>query len=282
MMKKPQTNNPALHLANLVLTERIPLDEGIVRAQTSGILVDLIQGLNVITGGNFFDIDEMKQRVRSGDALRALQGRLPLLELPANLNVSVAAEGSPDPSGEQPAVPSVGGDSTENTEQQEEETRARLTQEVSEIARKIRALREERREHAHQIAFIEAVEKQKSIRPKPWVAGMVIAVFTMILAGPVFLLVASPVVLLVFVSVGLGLAAVVVQRESVWYRHDVQIETTAAEQRHRIKEIHRKQIARVDDEVMGLRNSVRPLLEVLPDSQRSVLEATYPEAFGKA
>ncbi|MCG3196222.1 MAG: hypothetical protein HUU16_07995 [Candidatus Omnitrophica bacterium] len=284
-MKKAQATNPALQLANLVLNERIPLDEGIVRAQTGGILLEFIQGLNVLTGGTHFSIDEIKNRVRSGDALRALQGRIPLLELPPEIRDSEQFRGMAGASADHPhdaeAPHKSEGEEPENAEEKEEEARARALNEISEIAKKVRALREERREHSHQISFIEAVERQKTIRPKPWVAGMIIAVVTMLLAGPVFLVVASPLALLVFISVGLGLAAIVVQRETVWYRHEVKIETSATEQRRAIKEIHRKQISRIEDEILELRNSARPILETTSESQRHLLETSFPEVFGK-
>ncbi|MCA9439647.1 MAG: hypothetical protein KC964_02490, partial [Candidatus Omnitrophica bacterium] len=85
-MEQKTGGNLALKLSVEVLRRNISLDEGLVRAQTSGMVEPFVEGLNILVGRDLFDINEARQRLRSGAAERAVNGHDEPLQLPSELD----------------------------------------------------------------------------------------------------------------------------------------------------------------------------------------------------
>jgi len=84
-MDSQQDISRALNLAGDVLKGKVCLDEALVVANASNMLSALIESLNVLAEGPVFALAELEQRVHSGEAQWAMEGRTPRLELPAEL-----------------------------------------------------------------------------------------------------------------------------------------------------------------------------------------------------
>lgn len=88
-MVEESSKRLAIELSGQVLRGDTPFDEALLAAQSGKVVSIFISCLNTFAGGEYFDLSEAEARLRSGDAQRALDGRIPLFELPPELQGNV-------------------------------------------------------------------------------------------------------------------------------------------------------------------------------------------------
>ncbi|MCA9415108.1 MAG: hypothetical protein KC917_02515 [Candidatus Omnitrophica bacterium] len=153
-MEQKTGGNLALKLSVEVLRRNISLDEGLVRAQTSGMVEPFVEGLNILVGRDLFDINEARQRLRSGAAERAVNGHDEPLQLPSELDGwTLDSEGKKPPLDE----------------------RDFTTLEIQ-----VNKILSEKQEILSRIDLLNAATQREDHIPNPWTAPLVILSLTVV------------------------------------------------------------------------------------------------------
>jgi hypothetical protein len=185
-----------LKLSIQVIGKEVSFDEALMKAHSGGAVREYINSLNTMAGGDFFHLAEAETRLRSGDAQRAVEGQVPLLDLPPELAESTSGE---DGFG-----------------------RDRIEAELGEINSTIAELQSQLEDDTRWLDLIRAAEKNLPKAPKPWLGSSVLFAMTTVICVIILLAMKSLIgTLLVFVA-GTGLASVLFVNEMTKYRRFVE------------------------------------------------------------
>lgn len=289
MDKKKSAVEQPMKLASMVLMKEITLDQGLIHAQNAGVLDTFIEGLNVLAQGRYFEPAFARERLRSGNAARAVEGRIAPLQLPPELKdwnisklghavTSVTEEAHP------PTPPTDRTDSLSQEAPPQQTEHDRFEQTLSVLGgldRKMRDLRSRRRECKELLGLLHAFEKNRRTAPKPWVGGLTVVIWTLLLAGPVWFFLESRAGLGAFLLGGILVAGMVVRREMVWSEHVQDSEQAIGEQRKVNIEIQRNAISELERNLQAYYTEASELVDTFSDSDRKNLVNSYPDIFVK-
>jgi hypothetical protein len=290
MEKKKSAVEQPMKLASMVLMKEITLDQGLIFAQNAGVLDTFIEGMNVLAQGRYFEPTFARERLRSGNAARAVEGRIPCLMLPLELkdwNIEKLGQalartsGEPHPPTPPSDRPEASEEETSTTQQTERERYEHALSILSGLDRKMRDLRSRRRECNELLNLLLAFEKNRRTAPKAWVGGLIIVGLTLLLAGPVWLFLDSRVGVGAFLLGGIFVAGLVVRREMIWSEHVQDSEQAIGEQRKVNMEIQRNAISELDRNLQTHRVEASDLVDTFCDSDRKSLVNSYPDIFVK-
>jgi len=225
MAESGRDTSLGLMLSIQVLEEQLSYDEALLKAHSGKAVGDFVLGLNTVAGGEYFHLADAEARLRSGDAQRAVEGRIPLLDLPPELQKADASQ-----------------------------ERAFLMKELEELDENLRNIQAQFEDDTRKIELLRAAERNKPAPPNPWLGGIVILGVTTVCC--LLLLSAGKLLLisLVFFLAGVLLATAIFVNEINRYQRFLEkskSETVARRQKMRDTE-HR--IAGMKKEVQGLRN----------------------------
>ncbi len=287
MDKKKSASEQPMKLANMVLNKEITLDQGLIYAQNANVLETFIEGLNVLAGGRYFEPAFARERLRLGNAARAVEGRIPALQLPPELRdwsieklgqtlVRTAEEAHP-PTPPEPAV-----EEAPTPEQTERERFEQALSLLRGIDRKMRGLRSRRRECKELLNLLLAFEKNRRTAPRPWVGGLTMICWTLLLAIPVWLFFQSRAGVGAFLLGGILVAGWVVRREMIWSEHVQDSEQTLSEQRRVNMEVQRSAISELERNLQDHRVEATELVNTFSETDRKSLINSYPDIFVKS
>ncbi len=296
MDKKKSAVEQPMKLASMVLMKEITLDQGLIYAQNAGVLETFVEGLNVLAQGRYFEPAFARERLRSGNAARAVEGRIQPLQLPPELrdwNIEKLGQAlshstmeahAPTPPTDHPDSPlsHTPHEPHEAPPQQTEHERfEQALNTLSALDRKMRDLRSRRRECKELLNLLLAFEKNRPSAPKPWVGGLIMVVWTLLLAGPVWLFLQSRAGLGAFLLGGILVAGLVIRRELIWSEHVQDSENTIGEQRKINMEIQRNAISELERNLLAHHDEATELADTFSDSDRKSLMNSYPDIFVK-
>jgi hypothetical protein len=246
----------ALSLAGDVLKNRMSLDEALLVANASNMLPALIESLNVLADGPAFAQAELEQRVHSGEAQWALEGRIPRLELPDGLRDwrvenQVASVDWADAS-------------------------------LKELDGRIAKLLELERDLSGQIEFLQAVERHRPTPPNPWIAGIVIMGVGLVICVSLGFLARAHIAALLTFVLATGIGSAVSLRD--WRKFEEFLDKVQREDQHRKSKITQRQkdLDNAKNEVSAVMQEAMKILERLEVSGPEVVRktiATFPKLF---
>ena len=297
MDKKKSAVEQPMKLASMVLMREITLDQGLIYAQNAGVLETFVEGLNVLAQGRYFELTFARDRLRSGSAARAVEGRIQPLQLPIELrdwNIDKLGQAlTHATTGEThaPTPPSDRPDSSPTPPHEPSEAPApppteheRFEQALNTLSsfdRKMRDLRSRRRECKELLNLLLAFEKNRRNPPRPWVGGLTMVCWTLLLAGPVWFFLESRAGLGAFLVGGILVAGLIVRREMVWNEHVLDSENAIGEQRKVNMEIQRNAISELDRNIQAVHEEAAEVVKAFSDSDRKNLVNAYPDIFVK-
>jgi hypothetical protein len=290
-----------MKLATMVLKGEISVDQGLIRAQTGKVLDEFIDGLNVLAQGDYFDPVFAYERIRNGNALRALEGRIPGWELPSNLKnwSEKSLRDSTPPGGvvsgsavASPATPAAETTATEGppapppadrqTGMQEDRERSeKARSQLSSLNDKLRNLRSQRRESRSLLQLLEYFDQNRRDSPRPWMGGVILMGCTLLLAYPVSLFLESKPGLFFFLLTGFLVSVVVVRREMTWSEHVHSTEQVMSEHRKVNMEVQKNLISNLDREIREARSQAHELVDSFQEKERKELVNSFLEIFTK-
>ncbi len=290
MDKKKSAIDQPMKLASMVLMKEITLDQGLIYAHNAGVLETFIEGMNVLAQGRYFEPTFARERIRSGNAARAVEGRIPSLQLPPELQdwnieklsqsfVRTAEEARPptSPNGH----PESSEDGTTTPQQSERERFEQALSTLSGLDKKMRDLRSRRRECKELLNLLLAFEKNRRTAPKPWIGGLTMAGWTLLLAVPVWFFTDSRAGVGAFLLAGILVAGWVVRREMIWSEHVQVSEQAIGEQRKLNMEIQRNMISELERNLQEHRSEAMELVDTFAESDRKSLVNSFPDIFVK-
>lgn len=255
-MSPHQDLTRALSLAGDVLKQKMSLDEALLVASASDMLPALVESLNVLLDGPMFAQAELEQRVHSGECQFAMEGRIPRLELPADLE---------NWQGESKITSVDWADSS-----------------LLEMDTRIGHLLELERDLIGQIEFLQAVERNRPRPPNPWLAGISIMGVGLVICVVLAFLMGSRLTALLFFVSATGLGAAVSLRD--WRKYEEFLEKIQREDQHRRvkREQCQKDLDKAKNEAAVVMQESTKIIERLnaagPEAVQRALSA-YPRLF---
>ncbi len=261
-MDSQQEISRALNLAGNVFKGKMCLDEALVLASAANMLPALVESLNVLAEGSVFALAEMEQRVHSGEAQWAMEGRTPRLELP-------------------PELKDKQGESTSNSLEWVDVSLKELDVRMGNVTALERDL-------TGQIEFLNAVERHRPTPPNPWLAGILILSLGLVICASLAIFVHSLFAAFLSFVVATGMGAMVSLRD--WKKYKEFLEKVHKEDHHRRlkKDQCQKDLENARNEIAAIMQEATKIIGRLesagPESVHRAL-AAYPRLFwnsGKA
>lgn len=249
------STNRALILAGQVLRKEVSLDQGLVLANSEGLLKTLIANLNVLSNREAFRLVEAEDRVKTGKADLALKGQLPLWELPSDISGSNVERVVSSP---------------------EVESRMR------DLEREIAKAKEAAGDLEQEIMFVQAIRSGLKPPSSPWVVGAVLMFFGLVIAGAILgsnrSVLAAAIVLVFFTLI----AVMIATKESG--RYTVQLRKLHEDDK-RLREkmsVHEEAKEEFDRLIRELESQAESALSGLTESDRNRIRAMHPILYDPA
>lgn len=255
-MDSQQDFTRALNLAGNIFRGEMSLDEAILVASASNMLPALIESLNVLAEGPTFALAEMEQRVQSGEAELALEGRIPRLELPEEIRERH-------------------GESKSNSVEWADAS-------FQELDVRVGHLLELERDLTGQIEFLLAVERNRPSPPNPWLAGIIIMCVGLLICVTLAMFMHSQWSALLTFMLFTGMGAAVSLRD--WRKYEEFLEKVQREDQHRKVKIDQcqKDLTNAKQEAGAIMQEAAKIITRLeatgPENVHHAL-ATYPRLF---
>lgn len=237
----PQGEHNAWDLANMVVSKEISFDEALLEAHKINDIAKYIHGLNILAGERCLDDGDAVQRVRSGEAARAVKGEIPPFELPYELKV--------------------------RQDEASQDELDRIADTIHEYGQESRKHFEDRDSLHSQKEFILAAERNAPKPANPWVSSAVI--FGIGAAISIVIVFASgsvPTAAGVF-ALSVTVAAMVLRSEFKRYQDFVRQGSEESRRRKEKMAVYDEQISRIDKELRLLRRRAQKSLKVISDAQ---------------
>jgi hypothetical protein len=245
-----------LRLSSEVIRQELSLDEAILKAHSGGALEDFATGLNLFSGGEHFHLSEIEARLHSGDAQRAVEGRLPPWELPPQLLLS-------------------GGEASEAAA-------VSMNGFLDDLEEKIEDLAAGIEDRVQRLELLRIRQENRPSPPKPWVSGSIILGFSMAMAGAaVFTLSTLFAPLAIFLAGG-GLAGVVFAQEMNRYRRFLDKQREEWQMLENKKKLIEREISDVKSQIESFRLTGQRRLErtsIFSQEQKDSIAAGHPIIF---
>ena len=247
-MDSQQDISRALNLAGDVLKGKMCLDEALVVASAANLLPALVESLNVLAEGPVFALAEMEQRVHSGEAQWAMEGRTSRLELPPELK---------EKHGESQSASVDWADAS-----------------LKDLDGRVGNLMELERDLSGQIDFMHAVERNRPSPPNPWLAGIIIMRVGLVICVSLALLARYHLAALLSFMLATGIGAMVSLRD--WRKYKEFLEKAQREDQHRR--------LRKDQCQKDLENARNEIAAIMQEATKVItrLEAAGPECVQRA
>ena len=246
-------------LAVQVITQELSIDQGLIRALTGQVIRGYVDRLNKILGVSHFKVEDLYERARSGNAQKAVDGRIPLLELPTDLP-------------EREAAP-------------ERDELTVVTEILDRQETRLKELIAEREESLGRYYLLETTERNMPRPPDPWAGPVVILLITVFFSIFVFYVTPDFISLyLMSVSGFLGLIFAIVAYVKGRFRYlEVKRKLDLeSEQRHIKMEAFRKKVDAFDDAIWNIKKTGQTTLlnaRTLSRDQKQELRESHPTVF---
>lgn len=256
-MDSQQEISRALNLAGNVFKGKMSLDEALVLASAANMLPALVESLNVLAEGSVFALAEMEQRVHSGEAQWAMEGRTSRLELPPELK---------EKHGESQSASVEWADAS-----------------LKDLDVRVGNLMELERDLSGQIDFLYAVERNRPSPPNPWLAGIIIMSLGLVICVSLALFARYHLAALLSFMVATGIGAMVSSRD--WRKYKEFLEKAQREDQHRRlkKDQCQKDLENTRNEIAAIMQEATKVIARLesagPEYIHRVL-AAHPRLFG--
>jgi hypothetical protein len=248
-------------LAVQVITQELTIDQGLIRALTGQVVRGYVDRLNKILGVPCFKVEDLYERARSGHSQKAVDGRVPLLELPTDL---------PD----REAAP-------------ERDELTVVTEILSRQEKRLKELISEREESLGRYYLLETTERNMPRPPDPWAGPVVILVLTVFFSLLVFYVAPDFIALyLMAVSGLLGLIFAVVAYVKGRFRYlEAKRKLDLDSEQRRVKmEAFREKVDTFDDAIWNVKKTGQSTLvnaRTLSREQTKKLRESHPTVFEK-
>jgi len=245
-----------LRLSSQVIAKQLSIDEALLSAYSGHAVEDFVAGLNIFAGGEYFHLTEMQTRLQSGDAQRAVEGQIPLLELPRELQEQGLVASPLD---------------WEKVESFLKEVEERITELQDQIGDELR-----------RISLIRTAQKNKPSPPKPWLGSTLIFGMTVLFCSfALFAANSIPITLIAFL-LGTSLAGILFLKEMTSYGEFIKrVESEARAQKEKLNALE-STIKGVQDEIEAVRGQGETRLDKLKifnEEEKKRIRAAHPLVF---
>ena len=231
----------SLRMAGQVLKGEIEMDQALLKSQSANILHTFVEGLNVLAGEKYFDLDELTERIRSGESQRALDGAGPLFRMPEELEDWSLGKPTKTVDEIRPSLEALVEESLEDFRRQEEINR--------------------------QIGLQHSAARKTPTPPKPWLPSAIVFGLGLVLSGLVIVLGQSPLIALGIILISMATAAFVLVSEMKRFNEYVRDVVRDSRKREMAIHSYEKELDEVMKEVKIYRSRAKKLVNEIGRSR---------------
>ena len=251
-MVEESSKTLAIELSGQVLRGDTPFDEALLAAQSRKVVSVFISCLNTFAGGEYFDLTEAEARLRSGDAQRALDGRIPLFELPPELQGNVYDT---------------------RLEEHIKAEREEIEKELSVLDSRIDQLQTKIQECNEDVDRLEMAGRNRPPGPNPWIGSVIVLVAVFFVCLLVFFSTGSMRTIFGIFLGGTALVGIVLTNDLSKLRKFLKKEQRESWKRLDKIRKNQKHIKNLEAEIVAVRDQGTKVLE----NVRMIPEETVPE-----